>query len=370
MSEDYRKKYWENLSNNSSDNYKDNYICNYSDNYKYTNSDDYDDYNEDNYLDNYLAEKKHQGIHIVKIEDNKNNLPFFIIKMSTCNRNIHMHQFIQIVYMCKGRIKHVINNNAFDVSKGDIFIIPPYVPHFFIAPPDEKFELIEFEFIPEFINEKFSMLRKKKNHEGINMINSSFMDFAYLEPFLVSEHEVKPRLNLTGSNQIEVEKILNEIILEYERRELDFELMIKALLLKLLVIVCREYKTQNIGTEFDDILSRHRDALYEALEYINNNFTRNITIEDAARVALLSQSYFRYLFKQLTQKTFTEYINSLRITRALDLLKNNPQMKVVDICFEVGFKSVNHFNRIFRTETGFTPMQVRKGKIGHKSKFN
>ena len=195
------------------------------------------------------------------------------------------------------------------------------------------------------------------------MINSGFMDFAYLEPFLVSEHEVKPRLNLTGSIQIEVEKILNEIILEYERKELDFELMVKALLLKLLVIVGREYKTLNRGTEFDDILSRHRDALYEALEYINSNFTRDIAIEDAAKAAMLSQSYFRYLFKQLTQKTFTEYINSLRIAKAVDLLKHNPEMKVVDICFEVGFKSVNHFNRIFRTETGFTPMQVRKGRI-------
>ena len=322
----------------------------------------------DNYI--YNKEKKYEGIHIVKIEDNKNNLPFLIIKMNKCNHNIHMHEFVQIVYMCKGKIKHVINNNAFDVSKGDIFVIPPYVPHFFIDSPDEKYELIEFEFTPEFINEKFSLLQERKNPETINMINSGFMDFAYLEPFLVAEHEVKPRLNLTGSIQIEVEKILNEILLEYERREIDFELMIKALLLKLLVIVGREYKRQNIGTEFDDILARHRDALYEALEYINNNFTKDITIEDAAKVAMLSQSYFRYLFKQLTQKTFTEYINSLRIAKAVDLLKNNPEMKVVDICFEVGFKSVNHFNRIFRTEIGYTPMQVRKGKVGRSSEYN
>jgi len=319
---------------------------------------------------NYNKDSKYEGIHIIRIEDNKNNLPFFIIKMSKCNPNIHMHEFVQIVYMCKGKIKHVINNNAFEVSKGDIFVIPPYVPHFFIDSPGEKYELIEFEFTPEFINEKFSILQESKNPESFNMINSGFMDFAYLEPFLVAEHEVKPRLNLTGSIQIEVEKILNEILLEYERREVDFELMIKALLLKLLVIVGREYKRQNTGTEFDDILARHRDALYEALEYINNNFIQDITIEDAAKVAMLSQSYFRYLFKQLTQKTFTEYINSLRIAKAVELLKNNPEMKVVDICFEVGFKSVNHFNRIFRIETGYTPMQVRKGKVGCSSEYS
>ena len=312
---------------------------------------------------NYIDSNEHEGVHIVRIEDNKNNLPFFIIKMSSCNQTIHMHEFVQIVYMCKGKLKHVVNSNTFDVYKGDIFIIPPYVPHYFIAPYDEKFEIIEFEFVPEFINERFSILQPGSNSKSLKVQDSAFMDFAYLEPFLVAEHEVKPRLNLTGSPQIEVEKILNEILLEYEHRDTDFELIIKALLLKLLVIVGREYKKSTSGTEFDNILARHRDALYEALEYINKNFTKDIAIDDVARIAMLSQSYFRYLFKQMTQKTFTEYINGLRIAKAAELLKNNYEMKVVDICFEVGFNSVNHFNRIFRSETGFTPLQVRKGKM-------
>ena len=298
----------------------------------------------------------HEGIHIVRIEDNKNNLPFFIIKMDRCNQTKHMHEFVQIVYMCKGKLKHVINNNAFDVYKGDIFIIPPYVPHYFIDSFEEKYEIIEFEFIPEFINERFSGLLNKNKDTG-------FMDFAYLEPFLVAENEVKPRLNLSGSTQIEVEKILNEVLLEYERKDTDFELIIKALLLKLLVIVGREYKEKITGTQYDDVFTRHRDALYNAIEFINTNYNKDITIDDVAKVAMLSQSYFRYLFKQITQKTFTEYINGLRVTKAVELLKTRPDMKVIDICYEVGFNNANHFNRVFRSETGATPMQVRKGRF-------
>jgi len=298
----------------------------------------------------------HEGIHIVRIEDNKNNLPFFIIKMDRCNQTKHMHEFVQIVYMCKGKLKHVINNNAFDVYKGDIFIIPPYVPHYFIDSFEEKYEIIEFEFIPEFINERFSGLLNKNKDTG-------FMDFAYLEPFLVAENEVKPRLNLSGSTQIEVEKILNEVLLEYERKDTDFELIIKALLLKLLVIVGREYKEKITGTQYDDVFARHRDALYNAIEFINTNYNKDITIDDVAKVAMLSQSYFRYLFKQITQKTFTEYINGLRVTKAVELLKTRLDMKVIDICYEVGFNNANHFNRVFRSETGATPMQVRKGRF-------
>ncbi len=298
-----------------------------------------------------------EEIHIVKIEDNKNNLPFFIEKLSKCNQTKHMHEFIQIIYMCKGKLKHVVNNNVFNVYSGDIFIIPPFVPHYFIDSYEEKFEMIEFEFVPEFVNEKFSNILSESNKDG------GFMDFAYLEPFLVAEHEVKPRLNLTGSVRMEIENILNEVLFEYEQRDADFELAIKALLLKLLVIVGREYKKTTKDTEFENILSRHRDALYRAIVFINENYQKDITIDDVSKVAMLSQSYFRYLFKQITQKTFTEYINGLRIAKAIELLKTRPEMKIIDISMEVGFNNVNHFNRTFRSETGITPMQVRRGII-------
>lgn len=301
----------------------------------------------------FLDKDEYKGIPIIRIEENENGLPFFITKINFCNTVKHRHEYVQIVYMSKGRLKHVINNNVFNVYKGDIFIIPPYVPHYYIVDDDEKYELIEFEFVPQFINEKFSEKIK----------DNSFMDFAYLEPFFVSENEIKPRLNLKGSVQIEVEGILSEALREYTARESDFELIIKALLLKLLVIVGREFKRDIAGTESQGLFERHRDALYTSISYINDNFQRDLSIEEAAKVAMLSQSYFRYLFKQVTQKTFTEYLNDLRISKAIELLKTRPDMKIIEICYEAGYNNINHFNKTFRQVTGATPMSFRRSKI-------
>lgn len=304
-------------------------------------------------MDNSFLDKlEYIDIPVYRIVDNNNNLPFFIIRMKKCAQKVHRHEYVQIIYISKGRLKHVVNNNIFDVNKGDIFVIPPYMPHYFIDDYEEKFELIEFEFIPEFINEKFST----------DVYDNSFMDFAYLEPFLVSENEAKPGLNLKGSIQLEVEDIFSEIIREYEMRDNDFELIIKALLLKLLVIVGREFKRSIKGTESHGLFERHRDALHDAIKYINDNYYGEVSLEEASKVAMLSQSYFSYLFKQMTQRTFVEYVNSLRVAKAVELLKEKPDMRIVDICFEVGYNNVNHFNRIFRQETGLTPMAVRKAK--------
>ena len=299
----------------------------------------------------YLDREEYGNVPILKIEDNRNDLPFFIARLSEGNRTKHRHKFVQIVYVVKGRLKHVINNNTFDVYKGDIFVIPPFVPHYYIDAYGEDYEIVEFEFIPEFINEKFS---------GCVRDEGRFMDFAYLEPFLVTEKEMKPRLNLSGNVQMEVEKIFDEVLREYESREPEFALMIKALLLRLLVLVEREFRRDLAGSGDQELYERHREAIQKALRYIDDNFQRDISLEDAARIALLSPSYLRYLFRQITHRTFTEYVQSLRIARAIELLKARRDMKIIDICYSVGYNSVSHFNRTFRQVTGVSPRAYRQ----------
>ena len=58
----------------------------------------------------FLNRKEYEGISIIRIEDNKNNLPYYIIKKGNCCQQIHRHAFMQIEYVWKGRLKHIINN--------------------------------------------------------------------------------------------------------------------------------------------------------------------------------------------------------------------------------------------------------------------
>lgn len=299
----------------------------------------------------YLDRNEYRNVPILKIEDNQNNLPFFIARLKQGNRVKHRHKYVQIVYISKGKLKHVINNNTFDVHKGDIFVIPPFVPHYYIDAYEKEYEIIEFEFVPEFINERFSSDICRED---------SFMDFAYLEPFLVTENEMRPRLNLSGRIQMQAEGIFDEVLDEYESREPKFSLMIKALLLKLLVLVEREFQKNLEGTADQELYDQHRDAICRALRYIDENFEKDISMEAAARIAMLSPSYLRYLFKQITHRTFTEYVQNLRISKAIELLKTRKDMKIIEICYSVGYNSVSYFNRAFHEVTGVSPRAYRQ----------
>lgn len=299
----------------------------------------------------------HCPIPLLKMSDNKHgDMPIFVRKYTLSHddelqdtNQIHSHEYMQINYVFQGKGVHHINKNEYKILKGDIFVIPPFVPHCIKALEDSVLNVYEFEFVPEFVNQNF---------ESIENVES-FFDFAYLEPFLVNESNVKPRLNLIGKMQVEAESIFMEVLSEYTNRESGYLLVIKSLLLKLLVLVGREFTRDLENSESRSVFDRHRDSIFGAIKYINENYERDMGVEEVAREFMLSQSYFSYLFKNITSRTFTEYINGIRISKAMELLRKTDK-RVLDICYETGFKNVNHFNRLFRQQTGVSPSKYRK----------
>jgi len=301
-----------------------------------------------------LKNKKYNNVPLLRMIDNRHgDIPFFTRRytLKDDTTGFHRHEYMQINYIFKGKGKHVINGHEFDIIQGDIFVIPPYVPHMIYAPDNFEIEIYEFEFEPKFINQNFETIQNIE----------SFFDFAYIEPFLVSENLVKPRLNLVGKVQFEVERIFEEILQEYEAKKDGYILLIRSLLLKLLVIVGREFTAEADNSVNHSIFDRHRDAIFGALKYIEKHCCEELSIWDVARKFQLSQSYFSYLFKCITSKTFTEYVNHFRILKAKEALRNTDK-RVIDICYESGFRNVNHFNRIFRQLTGMSPQQYRKSR--------
>lgn len=287
----------------------------------------------------------------LRMEDNRNELPFFITRYSMFHeaKPLHRHEYMQINYVAAGKGTHMINQTQFPIMRGDIFIVPPLVVHSLSSDADKPMEMIEFEFEPTFINQNFN------NIENIE----SFFDFAYIEPFLLAENKVKPCLNLIGQNQIEVESLLTEAILEYKQRQPGFVLMIRALLLKLLVLAGRAFTQDVRQSDQYSIFSRHHDAIFASLQYINEHSSADLKSEEIARKFNLSTSYFRFLFKSIVARTFTEYLNDIRLAKALERLKK-ADLKVIEICYEVGFNNINHFNRLFKHKYGMSPSSYRQ----------
>jgi len=100
-------------------------------------------------------------------------------------------------------------------------------------------------------------------------------------------------------------------------------------------------------------------CVVRAKNYIREHLQDDITLADVARAACTSTFYICKLFKRHTGLNFTEYVSRLRVGKAAELLAN-PNLRISEIAYEVGFQSLTHFNRVFRKIIGESPTAYRE----------
>jgi AraC-like DNA-binding protein len=95
-----------------------------------------------------------------------------------------------------------------------------------------------------------------------------------------------------------------------------------------------------------------------AKQFIEENQTEDLSLDQVAKAVNTSTFYFCKMFKKATGLNFTEYVSRVRIEKAKNLLLN-PNLRISEIAYEVGFQSLTHFNRVFKKIVGQSPTEYR-----------
>ncbi|ANS73394.1 AraC family transcriptional regulator [Paenibacillus yonginensis] len=103
-------------------------------------------------------------------------------------------------------------------------------------------------------------------------------------------------------------------------------------------------------------------AIDVALQYINEHYNEDLSLERIASVVFLNPVYFSQLFKQKTGQGYKEYVISLRLEHAKQLLLN-PGFKLAEIAERIGYQDMRHFTQVFRKKFGLTPTEFRQKQI-------
>ena len=96
-----------------------------------------------------------------------------------------------------------------------------------------------------------------------------------------------------------------------------------------------------------------------AKEFIGKNQSDALSLGQVARAVNTSTFYFCKMFKKATGLTFTEYLSQVRISKAKNLLLN-PNLRISEIAYDIGYQSLTHFNRTFHRIVGQSPTAYRK----------
>jgi two-component system response regulator YesN len=103
---------------------------------------------------------------------------------------------------------------------------------------------------------------------------------------------------------------------------------------------------------------RDKKEIEAAMEYIQANYAKDLSMTMVANHISLNYSYFSYLFKEQTGLSFVDYLKRLRIEKAKELLQNSDD-KIYEVAEKVGYRNPKHFGRVFREITGITPVEYR-----------
>ncbi|WP_277713625.1 helix-turn-helix domain-containing protein [Paenibacillus mucilaginosus] len=99
------------------------------------------------------------------------------------------------------------------------------------------------------------------------------------------------------------------------------------------------------------------------LAYIREHYAEPITLSGAAEKVYLNPSYLSTLFKSRLGVSFIEYLTNLRVEEAKKRLLYSRE-KIASIAEASGFSNIRHFNRVFKSATGLTPLEFRKERRG------
>lgn len=125
----------------------------------------------------------------------------------------------------------------------------------------------------------------------------------------------------------------------------------------------KKWYLDRIGDACHDAMSKRteksNDIIENAKRYIDENYNKDVSLDDISRSMNISPYYFSKLFKEKTGENFVEFLTGVRISKAKEMLAL-PDRTMKEICMEVGYSDPNYFSRIFKKVVGIPPTEYRE----------
>ncbi len=246
--------------------------------------------------------------------------------------HLHRHVETQITLVLGGEGTLVIGNNMQPFKSGDLFVIGANQPHLFKSDPcyfkpdsRKKIHSLSIFFNPE------GLISRVLGLPEMNSINKFIKS---------SNHGIR-------AAEKDTSKLL-EYILKVKNNS---DGLMLAYFIEMLHAMANLIQWEYFSTESFEYIFSDTDGLKmnDIIQYTMDNYKKEISLDQIAAVAHLTpQSFCRY-FKKYTSKTYTHFVNELRINEACKMLMEKKSVSIGNVAHHCGFNSVVSFNRVFKS---------------------
>ncbi len=247
----------------------------------------------------------------------------------------HYHPEYELTYIVKGKGYRIVGDSYEYFTDGDLVLLGSNLPHTWSGKSNDDIDsdavVIQFsnEFIAPFLELNESISIKNMLEKAIRGIS-----------FEADESIVSKIINLSTANGMD--RIIN--------------------LISILDDLSKKQTKRIASNTFHNVVSKKNEIrINKVCLFIQNNFYNKISLKEVADLVYLTESNFCKFFKKATGKTYSDYLNELRINEACRLLVQSDK-SIIQISFDCGFETLSYFNRVFLNKKGVTPSKYRKSK--------
>lgn len=257
------------------------------------------------------------------------NLNVWIGKYRGLNNLPHWHFDYELCYVQQGEADLFLNGEKYPLKEGQAFLVEERDVHYINSSKDCILAFITFS---EDLGKTIT-----NGYRITNPVLRENYDF----PFYY-------------------EKIKKEI----RDKRSYYGVYINSIICELLI---RIYRNEQIS-KAENRESSYINDFSKLLKEIDANYAF-YTFEDAADFVNLNKTYFSAMFHKFAGMTFSQYLNRVKIEKAIEMLQTEKNVKITDVAISCGFYTLRNFNRLFKEITGFTPKQLPDGYKMESFKF-
>jgi len=254
----------------------------------------------------------------------------------------HSHPELELVYVKESFGKRIIGNSVMPFEPGDMVFLGSDLPHVWLN--DEmyyqgistlKANAIVVYFSKDIFGPAFYELKETQK------INELFF-------------QAGKGISIIGKTNKQIAKKLEKLILKK-----DFEVIIG--LFEILSMLSESQDRVYINNEAYSTAHKDskKDRLSEVFHYVNENYKKDIVLIEIAAIANMTPTSFCRMFKLKTKKSFVEYLNEIRVSKACKFLLET-DLSMSEIAYECGYKTASNFNKLFKKFMGMTPSEFKK----------
>ncbi len=282
-------------------------------------------------------------VYFENIISDETGFPFEVLTQEGAGRSItvneHWHTCFELLYFLEGEARQWINGQESQAHKGDIVLLRSGDIHGLRSSPAVPTRIFVLKFMPSVVDVRYLHSRQPRHLMGF-----------------LNRTADAPVYSLTDGEQEAIRSYLSQIEREYQSGEKGADLFIRGYILQLMGFLIRSRVIVTLPDLFEPESFRQMNTI---IEYMEQNFSEEITLSSVARITSMNYSYMSRYFKKLTGRNFKQYLDYIRVSEVSQLLLESDR-SMTDIAGACGFSCPQAMTRTYTRMLGFPPSVLRK----------